>query len=198
MFCGGAPFYSLLDKLGQPASYFCLRNDDWQLIAIDTGLHDAKPDGTTPTYLEDSELQWLTDKVQNCGNRKNVLLSHHQLFSAFEDICGQAVNTKLNAQVSHLLPQIKIWLWGHEHNQVLYKNYMGILARCIGHGAFPIGTDEIADKPKFPQVPIEEIRLGGSPFLNHGYVLMDINGPRATLSYYQDCDENKPMFTDNL
>ncbi len=198
MFCGGAPFYNLLDKLGQPASYFCLRNDDWQLIAIDTGLHDAKPDGNTPTFLEDSELEWLTDKVQNCGGRKNVLLSHHQLFSAFEDICGQPVNAKLNAQVAHLLPQIKIWLWGHEHNQVLYKNYMGVLARCIGHGAFPIATDEIAAKPKFPQVPIEDVRLGGTPFLNHGYVLMDMDGPQATLSYYQDCDENKPMFTDNL
>ena len=198
MFCGGAPYYNLLDKLGQPASYFCLRNDDWQFIAIDTGLHDSKPDGTTPTYLEDTEVQWLTDKVQNAGKRRTVLLSHHQLFTAYEDICGQPVNPQLTAQLSPLLEKIAIWLWGHEHNQVIYKPYMGILARCIGHGAFPVGNGEIPNPAKFPVVPVEDVRLGGDPFFNHGYVLMDIDGPNATISYYEDIDETKPQYTETL
>jgi len=45
MFCGGAPYYKLIDQLGQPASYFCLRNDNWQFLAMDTGLHDNNPEG---------------------------------------------------------------------------------------------------------------------------------------------------------
>ncbi len=198
MFCGGVPYYKLIDQLGQPSSYFCLRNDNWQFIALDTGLHDSKPDGTMPTYLEDTEVEWLRDKMQNAGNRKTVLLSHHQLFSAFEDICGQAVNHKLNDQLKDLLPKVKIWLWGHEHNQVIYKNYMAVLARCIGHGAFPIAIDELPKTPKFPEVPIEDVRLSGSPFFCHGYVLMDLDGENATVSYYQDCDESKPMFSEGL
>jgi predicted phosphodiesterase len=198
MFCGGAPYYKLLDQLGQPASYFCLRNDDWQFIALDTGLHDSRPDGCTPTFLEDTELQWLKDKIQTRGNRRSVLLSHHQLFSAFEDLYGQPVNQKLNDQVKNLLPQVDFWLWGHEHNQVIYKNYLGILARCIGHGGFPIGMDEISKTPKYPQIPIEDVRLGGNVFYNHGYVMMELNGRTATVSYYQDSDENKPMFSENL
>jgi len=198
MFCGGAPYYSLIDKLGQPASYFCLRNDDWQFLALDTGLHDSKPDGTSATFLEATEVEWLKDKLQNGPPRRNVLLSHHQLFSAFEDICGQVANGTLAAQLSPVLPQIDIWFWGHEHNQVIYKKFMGVLARCIGHGAFPIASDEIPKTPKFAYVPIENVRLGGTPFFNHGYVLMELDGPKAAISYYQDCDEDKPMFTENL
>jgi hypothetical protein len=198
MFCGGGPYYDLIDKLGQPASYFCLRNDDWQFIAIDTGLHDSKPDGNTPTFLEDTEVQWLTDKIQNAGNRKTVLLSHHQLFSAYENICGQPANPKLNAQLSPLLSKIAMWFWGHEHNQVIYKPYMGILARCIGHGAFPVGAGQVPVTPTYQAVPIEDIRLGGDPWFNHGYVLMDIDGPNATISYYEDSDETKPQFTETL
>jgi predicted phosphodiesterase len=197
MFGGGAPYYGLLDRLGQPASYFCLRNDDWQMIALDTGLHDAKPDGTQPTYLEDTEVEWLRDKIENSGGRRTVLLSHHQLFSAFEDICGSAVNPKLYGQLADLLPKVDIWLWGHEHNLVIYKKYQGVLARCIGHGAFPIGADEVP-KVKYPDVPVENIQLTGTPFLDHGYVIVDLNGRSATLSYFVSSDENKPIFSETL
>jgi predicted phosphodiesterase len=197
MFGGGRPYYNLIDRLGQPASYFCLRNDNWQIIALDTGFHDAKPDGKTPTFLEDTEVQWLRDKIKTRGNRRTILLSHHQLFSAFEDICGSPVNEKLNAQLKDILPQIDIWLWGHEHNQVVYKRYLGVLARCIGHGAFPIGVDELPVL-KYSNVPVEDLKLRGTPFLDHGYVVVDLNGPAATLSYFVSSDENKPVFTETV
>src|SRR5262249_46688194 len=58
MYSGGQGYYWLLDQLGQPASYFGLRNEDWQLLAMDTGLHDADPGSVISnlTYLEESEL----------------------------------------------------------------------------------------------------------------------------------------------
>ena len=34
LYAGGEGYYWLIDELGQPASYFCLRNDDWQILAI--------------------------------------------------------------------------------------------------------------------------------------------------------------------
>ena len=198
MFGGGAPYYKLIDQLGQPASYFCLRNENWQIIGLDTGYHDAKPEGGTPTFLEDTELQWLKDKIQNRGNRKTILLSHHQLFSAFEDICGAPVNQKLKDQLQDVLPEVDLWLWGHEHNQVIYKKYLGVLARCIGHGAFPIAVDEIPKHPKFAQIAVEDVHLGGDVFFNHGYAVVDLDGRNATVSYYEDADENKPVFKDTL
>ena len=197
MFCGGVPYYKLIDQLGQPASYFCLRNDNWQFVAMDTGLHDSKPEGGDPTYLEDTEVAWVADKLQNRGNRRTVLLSHHQLFAAYEDICGKSVNDHLNQQLSALLPGVDMWLWGHEHNLVIYQTCMGVLARCIGHGAFPVGLQEIPATPKFADVPTVSVRLGNDgTFYNHGYVIMDLAGSSARLAYYQDNDETTPQFTE--
>lgn len=199
MFSGGAPYYKLLDQLGQPASYFCLRNNCWQFLAMDTGYYDGKPGGTEPTYLHDTEVTWLADKIQNRGDRRTILLSHHQLFAAFEDICGKSINEKLQAQVAPLLPDTDMWFWGHEHNLVIYQKYLGVLGRCIGHGAFPIGIGEIPPTPKFPQVPLEPVTLGDNgTFYNHGYVILDLAGSTAEVSYYQDSDEDTPQYVEHI
>src|SRR5262249_6947540 len=60
MYSGGAGYYELLGKLGQPASYFCLRNDRWQLLAVDTGLNSGV--GADVTFLKDEEVAWVADK----------------------------------------------------------------------------------------------------------------------------------------
>jgi predicted phosphodiesterase len=199
MYSGGAPYYQLIAELGQPASYFCLRNDDWQFVALDTGLHDDDALDARPTYLEDTEVTWLKDKIATAGNRKTVLLSHHQLFTAIEDIGGQSVNTRLQGQVASILPKVEAWFWGHEHNQVIYKKWQGVLARCLGHGAYPVGIDEIPAKPRF-DVPMENVLLHkGDAFHSHGYAVMDLDGPAARVSYYQDSDpEDQAMFVESF
>lgn len=200
MYSGGGPYYQLIDKLGQPASYFCLRNADWQLIALDTGLHDDDALDARPTYLEDTEVQWLNDKVATADKRRTVLISHHQLFTAFESIGGQAVNTRLQAQVDSVLPQTTVWFWGHEHDQVIYKPWQGVLGRCIGHGAYPVGVTEIPATPQFAEVPLEPVTLTKGPsFYAHGYAILELDGPSMRVSYYQDSDpENIAMFTETL
>lgn len=200
MFAGGVPYYHLLDQLRQPASYFCLRNANWQFVALDTGLHDRKPAANEPTFLEQTEVDWLKRRLDQAGGRRTVLLSHHQLFSAFEDVPpGQAVNDRLNVQIGPLLPQVAIWLWGHEHNLVLYKKQMGVLARCVGHGGFPVGLKEVPVQPKHPEIPVEDFRLqAGDAFFAHGYAIMELQGKNATISYYQDSDEDKAVFVDRL
>jgi predicted phosphodiesterase len=199
MYSGGIPYYQLIQDLGQPASYFCLRNDDWQFVALDTGLHDQDALTPRPTYLEDTEVAWLKDKIDTAGSRRTVLLSHHQLFTAIEDIGGQSVNVRLQGQVGPILPKVDVWFWGHEHNQVIYKKWQGVLARCLGHGAYPVGLDEIPAKPKF-DVPMENISLTkGDAFHSHGYAMMELDGPAARVSYYQDSDaEDQPMFVESF
>ena len=204
MYSGGGPYYQLIQQLGQPASYFCLRNANWQFIAIDTGYHDHNPSGggAGATYLQDTEVTWLTDKVNNAGGRKTVLLSHHQLFTAFDAIDGQEVNMRLASQIGPLLPKLTHWIWGHEHDFVLYDSYMN-LARscCLGHGAFPVGIDEVVKVPKHPDVPVikgddgDPIRpdtTGG--LCNHGYAIIDLDGASGKVAYYQDSDEDTPMY----
>jgi hypothetical protein len=187
MYSGGQPYYTTIDRLGQPASYFCLRNANWQFIAIDTALHDCDPSHVNDaTWVEPREITWMEDKVRNGGGRKSVLLSHHQLFSAFEKIGGQAINQNILPALQDILPYLTLWLWGHEHNQVIYQRYLNVLARCIGHGAFPVsGTPPYG--PPNAGVPLEDVHLDLDPdnFYRHGYVLMKLNGPSADVSYLQ-------------
>jgi hypothetical protein len=202
MYAGGEPYYTVIDMLGQPASYFCLRNDKWQFVAMDTGLHDSDPTKEgDPTFLEDTEVAWVTDKVNNAGGRKTVLLSHHQLFSTYEKIGGQSTNTKFLAQVQDILPKTTAWFWGHEHNLVIYKNFLNVLGRCIGHGAFPVSPDELSAAN--PDVAIESIALqkDAQGFFQHGYVVMEIDGADAGVTYYQYDSENNSeisLFTEKL
>jgi predicted phosphodiesterase len=201
MYSGGQPYYGMIADLGQPASYFCLRNADWQFVALDTGLHDDDAFNASPTYLEDTEVQWLKDKMQTAGGRRTVLLSHHQLFTAFDSVGGDtSVNPRLSAQIGGLMPEVTVWFWGHEHNQVIYEPYQGVLARCVGHAAYPVGITEIPDTAKFPEVPVAKVTLAKGPsFYSHGYAIMDLDGPRATASYYQTSDpEDQPMFTETF
>lgn len=94
MYCGGVGYYDLIQRLNpmpfkQPASFFCLRSADekWQLLAMDTGLHDYSPLDVDDvvTFLEDDEIEWHCARIREFPGR-TILLSHHQLFSAFSPI----------------------------------------------------------------------------------------------------------------
>ncbi len=209
MYSGGVGYYKLIDQLGQPASYFCLRNDHWQFLAMDTGLHDHDPSRSTSsaTYLEETEVAWHQDKIDHAGDRRTILLSHHQLFTAYEDIDGEEINLRLHPQVAGWLPKVALWLWGHEHNFVIYGPFAGLArGRCLGHAAFPVAVNEIPASPLFSNVPVtrsdasrKSIVLGSiSGLYNHGYAIIDLDGPAATVSYFQDTDEHLPLFVETI
>src|SRR6185312_16325125 len=85
MYSDGEGYYQLVDAVGQGASYFVLRNKDWQFVAVDTGLKDANPFtvSSNVTSLDDQEAAWARGHIAAgaAAGRKTVLLSHHQLFS---------------------------------------------------------------------------------------------------------------------
>ncbi len=203
MYAGGDPYYTLIDMLGQPASYFALRNDHWQFLAMDTSLHDSNPNTVADaTTMDPQEVLWMKDKIANAGGRKTMLLSHHQLFTAFENIGGAAVNPNLMAATQDVLAQVSAWLWGHEHNMVIYQKQLNILGRCIGHGAFPVSL-----MPPLTlchhDIPLENVSLASDPggFYRHGYVLMNMDGPAAHLSYIQfdaETGEENILFEEDL
>ncbi len=184
LYAGGDGYYYLLDTLGQPASYFCLRNDYWQFLALDTGLHDADPVGKQSTFLEDSEQTWLIDKVRRSGQRGTVLLSHHQLFSAFETV-GSTVNPNLRDQLSPVLDSVSAWFWGHEHRRSIYAEAVGLrLGRCIGNGGVrEEGCDEHPAVPLVSGAPVQGVDAGG--FRKLGYADLELDGPSASVSYYE-------------
>lgn len=201
LYAGGQPFYDLVDKFSQGASYFCLRNDDWQLIGLDTALHDQL--GGPPTSLEPSELEWLRDKLENAGNRRTMLLSHHQLFSTNEQFGDEkkSYNPILHEQLAGLLSKVDIWLWGHEHDLVIFDEYMGLKrGRCIGGSAFPVGKYEVGATQKNPDVPFNKqvVLSKGAAFYQHCYAVMRLDGASATLDYYEDGDGGRRLFTETF
>ena len=201
MYSGGQAYYRLLNSIKQPASYFCLQNDSWQLLAIDTGLHDSNPVGLghTPTFLDPDEAAWICNQVNSRGNRKTILLSHHQLFSGYEKIGDTPVNQSLQQQLQSILSKITIWFWGHEHDLVIFDKYLGLYGRCIGHGAFPVGIDQ----PRasiLPGVPVNAtVQLDkGVSFYRHGFAILDIDGATARIAYYEDSSPNAALYQERI
>lgn len=154
MYSGGQGYYWLVDQLGQQASYFCLQNESWQFLAMDTGHNDHNPltVATNMTGLVKdgiwAEEDWLLDKINLAKDRKTVLLSHHQLFSPFGavgsvDGKSYAYNPNLRATFQAVMDKVAFWFWGHEHTLAIFDPYMGLQrGRCIGASAVPVFTDQ--------------------------------------------------------
>ena len=207
MYSGGQGYYWLIDQLGQRASYFCLENDDWQFLAMDTGHNDHNPltVSTNMTRLvvagSWAEENWLLDKINLAKDRKIVLLSHHQLFSPFGPVGTvdgkpYAYNPNLRSTFEALMKRIAWWFWGHEHTLAIFDPYMGLKrGRCIGASAVPVFSDQQSyNKSSGLET------YGGSPlptwdksgqlgdngtFYNHCFAFMTLTGVSASVEYYQ-------------
>lgn len=233
MYSGGGGYYEMIRQLNrfdpaqaQPASYFSLRTTAgaWQFLAMDTGLHDHDPFevGDAMTYLDPKEVEWHLDKLAHFGGR-TILLSHHQLFSAFEHIGKpeahpkgeEAYNTRLLASFRQFQEggEIAAWFWGHEHNLCVYEPYPPLeKGRCIGHGAIPVFVEQdpykvLEDLPNPPRLvddpakPEEKLMLDREGRVyTHGYVIvrLDDRTQTAQAAYYQETDEENPMYTETL
>lgn len=199
LYSGGDPFYKLIDKFGQQSSYFCLRNADWQVIGLDTALNDRL--GGPPTSLDPTEVTWLQDKIDNAGNRRTILLSHHQLFSANDQFDGSSVNNNLYQQMAPMLPKVDLWLWGHEHDLVIFEPFKGLeRGRCVGGSAFPVGKDEMPLLQKNPDVRFnKEVLLSKGPaFYQHCYAMIGLNGRNATISYCEDSSGGRVLYAETI
>jgi hypothetical protein len=218
----GTGFYSLIAKLNngaqrQPASFVCLRATDsnWQFLAMDTGLHDHDPFHVRDvlTYLETDEEDWHVNRITEFPGR-TILLSHHQLFSAFSQIGQPDKDGKLHPCNPNLLAsyarfekaapsRIAAWFWGHEHNLCIYQPYAGLqCGRCIGHAAIPVFAGDrpyqVPDNLLDPPQLVDGTKLAVSNNVyEHGYVIIELNNAAAKVSYFQGND-NKPFYVETL
>lgn len=212
MYCGGIGFYGLIAELNPPeqrqrGSFFCLRSAEagWQILAMDTGLHDYSPFSVADalTFVEADERDWHRARIAEFAG-KTILLSHHQLFSAFSGIGKPSRDGRLRAHNERLLEifrqfqaagkPIAAWFWGHEHNLCIYEPYLGLeRGRCLGHGAVPVFAssdpyaplEAIADPP--PLRDGTRLSINGDVFA-HGFAMIEL-GPKvgeARAEYFQD------------
>ena len=178
MYSGGYAYFDItLPRLGQDASYFCLENDNWRLIGLDTGYveHD----------LNVEQVKWLT-ALLNESDKKNILLSHHQPFSGYESSGGG--EERLQNWIKNLTAKITAWFWGHEHLCVVYKSYKGIKGRCIGHGCFPYEIPPAM--PPLAGPSVEWVLRASDPKHSgrgvHGFALLEINNEKLKVSYIDE------------
>lgn len=193
---------------GQKAGFFCLENEHWRILGLDTGYHSIgkvpilellpwfAPDCHLDTILTD----WLKQQVKlDDPNDKRglVILTHHQYISAFK---GQGEYTMPAVQLAKLIGENRpvIWLWGHEHKLSFYgkaRADKGIAAygRCIGHGGMPVelgakefeqtttnyGHKKLVCVDKRTRVDTPGCRLG-----YNGYVLLKLDGKALDISYH--------------
>ena len=133
--------------IGQGTSFFCLENDYWRIIALDTGYHSRGLPflGTLGGIfrphcrLPDPLLDWIGNVVRPAADRRGlILLSHHQYYSLFDDP-GYA---KPADQLAGVLDRPVLWFWGHEHRFAGYGLFgpgpVKAHGRCIGHGGMPV------------------------------------------------------------
>jgi len=183
MYSGGHAFYGyvLQDprfKRQEGKSYFSLRNDHWTLLALDTAWEDGG--------LQGHQAQWAQRTLTDSSG-KGMLLSHHQIFSAYE-----SGNDVLSEKIKPVLAtgRVKSWLWGHEHRCVFYDPYQGIDARCLGHGGVPVYMTHAENDP-YPAPAFYEYRdfidKGLERWALFGFAVLDFDGPEIAVRYI---DEN--------
>jgi Calcineurin-like phosphoesterase len=205
---GNAYFDTLLPKLGmldddgkpqgQVTSFFCLENDFWRILAIDTGYNSANwlASSNLLCQLEDSLIAWLRTLIPANDTKATVLLSHHQYFSAFEDNYLLPVK-----QLSPFFKSPVLWIWGHEHRSAGYDlfNVDGISlqahGRCIGHGGMPVEAAEPSADPKHSAAKQKLIYydarpntfytgVGETPPIGiNGFAHFSFVGPRLTIQH---------------
>jgi Calcineurin-like phosphoesterase len=144
---------------GQKASYFCLENHSWRIIALDTAygsigwpfIENLFPQACA---LRAEQIEWLRTAVRprHDDPRGIILLTHHQYYSRYDDCYPRQAK-----QLAEFFSRPVLWFWGHEHRMVIYREYGlrgGIRAfgRCIGHGGMPV---ELPFKTKHPRCPVE-------------------------------------------
>lgn len=131
----------------QKAGFFCLENDYWRVIGLDTGYTSVErpfieilspPD----CHLRKEQVRWLKNQLhlENPDDRRGIVfLSHHPPFSAFRKSFPRPA--KQLRQLFGAFKRPVVWIWGHEHRLVGYKKRevagLPVYGRCIGHGGMP-------------------------------------------------------------
>ncbi|MDZ4798056.1 MAG: metallophosphoesterase [Bryobacteraceae bacterium] len=188
----GVAYFKFLDwklKLPQPdyatqrqqASYFCLHNQNYQIIGIDTA-YSRNGRLAADTYT------WLTHQLQHgrIEGKINILLSQNEPYDRLDESERDLLGTDLGA----LRGKIDLWFWGDEHYAALWGPRGGVpfFGSCIGHGGFPY--ERLSQRCDF-MTPLADLIWCGTGFRmearrdrgNNGYVWLDMKPDELTLIY---------------
>jgi hypothetical protein len=208
----GVPGSEEGNRSGQKASFFCLQNQFWRIIGLDTGYNSVGfpileyiplirrlPGIGATCELPGPLIEWLRDLSRSSeDNRGLILLSHHQFFSAFEE--GYPLPAR---QLVEFINRPVLWFWGHEHRVAIYGKYGvpgGIQAygRCVGHGGFPVIQGQHIKHPEAPLVCYDDRKyktVEGSHLGFNGFMNLTFQGNTLAVEYRDLNDQS--VFKEN-
>lgn len=183
MYSGGHGYFGYLLRderfAGQEgSSHFLIENDHWQILGLDTAYKDGD--------LAGSQAKWVRDRLAG-NDKRTMLLSHHQPFSAFTEHRYPLLERLADALA---VRRIDAWFWGHEHRCVVYEAHENIkYPRLIGHGGVPVLIDDDQGTPagvRYEYREAAEDDAGPERWRLFGFVVLDFDGPDVVVRYYNE------------
>jgi hypothetical protein len=186
MFTGGHAYFDFL--LAQPrfarqggSSYFSLENAHWQILGLDTG-YDPQDFRGEKGSLFGAQANWVQQKRAAAPSKKAVLLSHHQLFSAWE-----GGSPELERKLQPVLSQpngVTAWFWAHEHRCAIYdQNHPVRHARLAGHGGVPVYGEKNDTPAGVTHEFRDSFRQGLERFARFGFAVLDFEDGSIAARY---------------
>lgn len=201
---------------GQKAPFFCLENDHWRILGLDTGYHstDIALLEMTRYFAPDCHfdkllMSWLKEKVRlddPSDKRGLLILTHHQYYTAFH---SEGEYRAPALQLASLLGTERpvLWIWGHEHKLALYGktkvgNGLTAYGRCIGHGGMPVEisshTFTLSEKTGgYRTLVAVDKRVQPLPDVTglgyNGYVMLQVREQNLRIEYH---DKDRLLFSE--
>lgn len=201
MFSGGHALYSFLksdSRFGRQSgcSYFALENRDWLIFGLDSAYESVGFKGDAGG-LANPQLEYIMKQIGRAPQKKVMLLSHHQPFSAWEEDSPKLVRA-LEPILKREGHPVSAWFWGHEHRWAVYEPTLGIgYPALVGHGGVPVYHHNKPPDPAKAEVRAKDdrfFRYFGEKFSYMGFGVLDLEGAQGSVNYY---DENgEPMLAD--
>jgi hypothetical protein len=175
---------------GAPTSFFRLAAPSWDFVGLDTSWDTDVMSKGASGVLEDPQAGFVAEIARETPGRKLVLLSHHQLMSAYEPAdLGPVLPAKLGPVLDS--GRVAAWWWGHEHRCIGFEAAHGVrFPRCLGHGGVPVLQTYAAGDPVKPPGVWEAAGFledtDGDCWARFGFAVLDLDGSQMQVRYRDD------------
>jgi hypothetical protein len=170
---------------GAATSFFRLTSPSWDFVALDTSWDTDVLSQGASAVLQDPQADFVASVARD-SNRKLVLLSHHQLVTAYDHA---DIGTVLPGRLGPVLDsgRVTAWWWGHEHRCMSFKASGGVpFPRCVGHGGVPVlqvyTAGEQVPAPGAWE-PSSFLDQGGQHWARFGFTVLDLAADRMHVRY---------------
>lgn len=198
MYSGGWAFFDHLladDRFkrqrtpdGRGTSWFELVGPEWHVVGLDTSWNDHLLLHSQWGDLERPQGERVTKIATAHDAPKVLLLSHHQLFSAYDP---KGVGPTIERELAPALDsgRVRAWFWGHEHRCMTFEPHEQVqYGRCVGHSGVPVTAHEPSAAVPAPGAweYRGQFESHGAAWARFGFVVLDFDGPVIHVSYVDE------------